>query len=464
MKRKKIIKFCFTLVVLLIYVIPFIYVGSFVFPAADDYCRATVSFDTFLPNVASWYLEHNGRYTNAVLSFLPVYDLSIYRLMLMISIIALGWTIIYFVKKTFQFFGRRISRIDVALVGIAFYVVLISQLSSVYEFFYWYAATTVYLYSVIFFLLLLTRLYKLYIKDYFDGLAALLIVLLIGNNEMFILLSNFLLIGLLSYKLKEKQNFKNILLLNIVAWIATLAVVFAPGSINRQSYFSEGGNFLFSLKSAILSTGMFGLKGLVEWPYILVYISFFLLLVSLYKEGKKTELKSFNPVVLFLLSFIAISSVIFVPYYAQGTISLNEGRIGNIVHIVFLILLFINIINITFFLQKNQVLNNCSFLKANSALGLIFLFLILLPLVNQNYNNLFSDLKTNALVDYENQMVKITEQLKSAEEEVVLEELTETKLLRNLENRLNGCYVEVMNDKYHLNLKKIINTYRSENN
>jgi len=465
MKNRKLLKIVFLLIIALVFIGPFLFITKFTFLSADDFCRSSASFENYFQNIFNWYKNHNGRYTNALLSYLPVYNLQIYRWILGSSILLLGITIFCFIKKVFEFFHLEKTSTTVFFIALVFYITAISQLPSIYEFFYWYAGTSAYMYSIILFLLFLIMLFNLELKNRPKMIiGSLIIILLNGNNEMLMGISNFLLIVILikNYISNGKIS-KKILFFNIVSWVSSLVVIFSPGSINRQTYYPEGANFLYSLKSAVLSSGMFTLKSLIEFPYILLFIGLILFVI---KTGKNNEAKNSingnNPIVLFIISFIGLVSVFIIPYYATGILKVNDGRIGNIIHIIFWIILFINLINFSLYFQRwipeyKRIIPN--FFPHIFLMG----FLLLILMTNINYKNIYEEISKGDFEKYKED-VKYRERLieNSEESKIVLKRISGTKTIQHYDitkdstDWVNSCYMNMINNKYDKNFKSIV--------
>jgi len=465
MKNQKVIKTVFLLIIALVFIGPFLFITKYTFLSADDFCRASASFENYFQNVYNWYFNHNGRYTNALLGNLPVYNLQIYRWILGFSIFLLGLTIYFFIKKVFEFYNLKKTRINLIFIALVFYIAVISQLTSVYEFFYWYAGTTAYMYSIILFLLFLILLFNLQIKNSPKIIIGSLIILLLnGNNEMLMGISNLLLIVILikNYINKGKIS-KKILFLNIVSWVSSLAVIFSPGSINRQTHYPEGANFLFSLKSSVLSSGMFTLKSLVEFPFILLIIGLILFFIKTKNNNEvKNPINTYHPIVLFIVSFIGLVSVFFIPYYATGILKLNEGRIGNMIHIIFWIILFINLINFSLYFQRLKPASKSIIPNFFPHLCLIGFF-ILIFFNNINYKNIYGELSKGDFEKYERDMETREDLLQNSNiSEIVLKRISGTKTLTHYDitkdssEWINSCYMNMINHKYEKNFKSIV--------
>jgi len=447
----------------IIFIAPFIYITRFAYLSADDFCRANAEFGDYWSYIIEWYLNQNGRFTNAFLSFLPVYNTYIYRLVLAFSTLLLGIALLFLVKNVFKHFNLVERWSEVFFISVLFYLAIIICLPSPFEFFYWYAGTSAYMYSIIFFLFLtglLLRKNENSNKYYF--FSGLLIVLINGNNEMLIPLINFLLLVLLMKTLifdKNKLNYK-ILLLNILSWISSLVVIFSPGSTNRQGFYPEGGDVLFSIKSAILSSGMFILKKTLEFPSLFLYLGLILFFLH-FKIKAQTKQLTFNPFYLAVFSFIGLSSVFFVPYYATGHLNVNQGRIGNMIHVIFWVMLFINMVNIT--LYSKRFFSKKTFGSVYLPMGIIVVFCFIVGFSNTNFQGLVSDFKNDEFKRFGREMDRRENEIKQAKgPRLELQKISGTEIMKyygistNEDNWTNRCYTSTINFFFNKEFDQIV--------
>lgn len=453
----------FSVLITFIFIVPFIYITRFAHLAADDYCRANTELGKYGVNIYEWYLHHNGRFTNAFLSFLPVYNSGVYKLVLMFSFILLGLAILFFVKNVFNHFNFVEDWSEVYFITALFYIGIIICLPSPYEFFYWYAGTSAYMYSIILFLFLTGLLFRSNRENSKNILlAGLLIVLIIGNNEMLIPIINFLLLTLLIITLmgdKLKLKFK-ILILNLLGWISSLIVIFSPGSTKRQGLYSEAGDILFSINSAILSSGMFTLKKLFEFPNVILYIGLTLVFLQLKsKEGAKSLI--FNPIHLAVVSFISLGLIFFVPFYATSHLNVNSGRIGNMIQVVFWIILVINLINLSSY-AKGKFFKKI-FVPAYLPMGIIIVFVIFAAFSNKNYQGLISDFKNDEFQRFEKLMTDRENKIKNAKGPYLeIQEISGTQIMKHYgistdrNYWVNRCFTNAMNFMYDKEFEQII--------
>ena len=454
---------CLALVLLIIFIVPFLYVNKFVFLAADDFCRTGSSFSSYFQNISLWYNNHNGRYANAAFSLLPVYKVEVYRIVLTISFLFLPVASWFFIKEMFCFFNFKIANNIVLFITVLFCILLIGQLPSVYQFLYWYAGVSAYMYSVLLLLIFLAQAFKLYREKLENPFFIFLVlILIVGNNEILILLVNFILMTILfSFFFQKKKFNRLVIVLNALSLICSLLVIFAPGSIKRQELQPGGGDISESIIDAFLSTSAFTLKSFFEIPYMIFYVGFILFICYLFNFSKLNNQKFLiNPIILASISFMAVFTVIFVPYYATGYVKINEGRIGNMIHIIYLIVLFINLFNFSLFLiAKFAVFQS---IKVYLPLGLFTLSLLLILTHNKNYTGIIRDFKQENFQNFKNQIESRNKFLMNYPyERIELEPIKSTETIPyfdikpNKNHWSNECYLNSFNSKYKKNYKSI---------
>src|SRR5680860_157206 len=92
-------------VLIVVFIAPFIYTTRFIYLSADDYCRASSSFIFFIENIKDWYLHHNGRYVNAVFSYLPLYNVTALRFFAASNFVLLGIILYNFNGVVFKIYN-----------------------------------------------------------------------------------------------------------------------------------------------------------------------------------------------------------------------------------------------------------------------------------------------------------------------------------------------------------------------
>jgi hypothetical protein len=441
-----------------LFVMPFGYLVEFTNPAKDDFCLA-MSFNEYPTLVKKWYFNLNGRYINALITSVPFVGNELRKLFLYFLFIFTGIILYVFSKKIMNYYRIKDSNPYALLLSTLFYITIIAKAPSLNELFYWYSSATVYLLSFLFFLIFLISVLKTmmgYRAPFITiGFTA---VLLNGNNELFIGITNFLLFLLLvkSFLQNRVLNF-SFLILNIVSWLSSAAFIFSPGSTNRQQQFDYGGNLIGSLKVAVIYGGKFIFESLLDPTYFFFYLFTFILFYR-YSEIKKK--KVLNPLHLMIVSFICLGSMFFIVYYATGLFSIRTGRIGDVVSMVMLTFVFLNIINIAVFFKtrKRIIYIDRYYLQLIAVVGFVGSLLI----VNKNYLDAHSDFVNGRFQAYRKEFKSRDSILKQSEnEKITLKPIKGTHIMHSGDGYLEGeeimknCYIRYVNRKYDKDFTEI---------
>jgi len=458
MLRKKHLYYLFSGLLVIIFIFPFVYLAKYTILISDDLCRFDVSSGTYFENVQEWYLTHNGRYINALISSLPAYNITTYRVIIASQFLVLGIMLYRFVHEILKLFEIDLKNFREIFLTVLVFIVLIAKMPSLFEFFYWYAASTVYLFSFIFFLLFLEFAVSCYFgKKWNFYLTAFLIIFVNGNNELLIGLSNLILFALLINDfLRFRKLNMYLIALNIISGLSSLFLIVSPGTISRQAQHSYGENLIGSIKVAIIYGGKYILTNLFEMPYFLFLIFIFLFI------HQKAKFKNYiPPSFLFLISYLSMTSIFFIVYYATGLFQVYTGRIGNLTSLIFLIFAVLNLINLAVYLKglKNYRIFNSKYIPH----FLVIILLSILILKNKNYTDLREDIVGNNLDRFEKKINERNLVLQGySGDTLVLEKIEGTKILRSgdvflvSEEWVRQCYTVYINKKYNLNVKKLI--------
>ena len=185
---KKITAQFFVLIILItVFLIPVLFITNFAYLNGDDFCRAGVPLTEFFDNLEIWYTGISGRYFNYFVVYLPVYNLRVYKLLLGLLFLGLGGSLYFLITKSFQYFRMENSRLVQLIISSLIYISLIAQIPNLFEYFFWYAGSSVYLLSTIFFCFILGFLFGISKISNFQFLLLLVLIFCLnGNNEMFI--------------------------------------------------------------------------------------------------------------------------------------------------------------------------------------------------------------------------------------------------------------------------------------
>jgi hypothetical protein len=441
-----------------VFITPLIYTSRFIFLSADDYCRASSSLLFFSENIQNWYLYHNGRFINAVFSYMPLYNLSVLRTIAAAMFILLGIVLYSFNGVVLKIYKVRCDKKRQLFLSLILYILILAQLPSVYEFFYWYATITAYLLSFLFFIFFMQFALKSYYdKKYNPIIIALVIILINGNNEILLGLTNFLLIALLAYRFfKDKKWDIYLVVLNIISWISSLIVVLSPGSLERQTQYEYGGNLIGSIKVAFIYGGKYFVESFFELPFMLFYLFVFLFVYNKLKDPIKDPI---NPILLLLVSYLSIISLSFIVFYATGLLDIRTGRIGNMVKLVTLVFLYINAINFAIFIKQSEDKLGNTQLMSRIVVAVLLIFIVS---ANKNYRDLYKDYKYGNLENYAINMELREQKIKSSKNsKILLTRVEGTLILKSDDNNLiseewmRSCYKAYFNEKYNLNIERV---------
>ena len=448
-------------IIVLFYILPFVIFTQYTHLGPDDLCRTNSSFQTFFQGIISWYSDHNGRYINSFFSLMPVYDLQIYRSILTASMVIFFCVVVFFIRSLLILTGRD-SKKEAFLFSLLFIVLLMSELPSLYEMFYWYASTTVYLYSSIFVLLLLLSLLESTRGNNKATVASgFLVILVTGNTEMYIPLVGLILaVWFFWFMVAARKIQWNLFFLIIIWLISALGVFMAPGSEKRQSMFSESGQFFFSLMKSFETALKILWNRLHEptfWMFLLV-----IFIISVGSKNTKAKRRAFNPMIVLLLSALAFISTIFVPFFALGFLDYSAGRIINCIHFVFYIIVIINLLNLINILscKFHSSLSAILFVTESSILrSLVFIiFLVTVSVSSQNFKGMHEDLVTKSYIKFDEEMTIRYELLKSTKKDTIeLGRLMQPKILDFKEDAIQPeCLLQHVKLHYNPEISTII--------
>ena len=447
------------LFLILIFIAPLVYISGFVFPLIDDLCMAVKNYGSFGGNLWEWYNFQNGRYINAVFALLPIYNLVVYRIVIASGFLLLEFALFWFVQRLFYCYAVKVSFQKKLFISLLLYIVLVAQLPSLFQIFYWYSGVGPYLYSFIFLLFFLGSVLLYFFKQKMNFPAfALIIILLNGNNELLMILSNFIILILFLWDwIRERRLNIKLLLLNIISWLSSMALVFAPATVLRRGLHVYGGDFWGSVKVAFIYGTKCIAVNLAELPYLLCYLVIFLLI---YNSIKNNKFRFIRPAYLFIISYLSVISIFFTVYYATGLFAVYEGRLGNMADIIVFTFSLLNVFNFAVYLRSiytHRFLASPFSAPALAAFLFIFIFFR-----NENYLSIRKDVWEKELVRYEDDMENRLEILAGSNNKVILLEAVKgTRILKSADIYYSGqewlqyCYKEYINDYLGKNFESI---------
>lgn len=453
----------FLLIGLIILLIPFLYLIRFAELSGDDYTRAIMNINDFSLNYSDWFFSHNGRFINGLLSILPIYGRYTFKVILLINFIAIPVILRILIKRFVRFSEIDVDNSVINIAALLLTLLIIIQLPLPVEFFYWISSMTVYSFSLLCFLMFIYGL--LGVKQNTKNavlVASIFSLLAIGNNEIFILLNNYIIfLFSIHFYLKFSKVSSKLVVIQIFSLASGLLVILGPGSKSRQSHFEDGGNILGSIILSLKNTVSLIANQFLNIGDILILVMIiFLSILIVYSNRSNNLMKSISIIKLGSISVGAIFLIILTPNYAMGGISYNAGRLGNLIQILLLLILFVNILN--FCVKKKDWF--IFFLKKTKTLySIILVVLFLNVVVSDNYLNLLEDFRNSSFHKQEIGLNNRINYLKNTNENtIVLEKRYKSKTLNyeeltvNKEHWYNKSYILYLNSKYDLSLESII--------
>ena len=216
----------------------------FAYPAADDFCYAAKARELgFFGAQQFWYQHWAGRYTLnlAYTAFSLSGDL--FQLYRYPPILFFSMTWLGFGFLLAQISRGRLSRLSVFTASGVLTVVFIAGTPSVAQTFYWPGGSFTYQLPNILLLFLLGLLIWQESSDItgrarllIAGLAGLLVILLVGANEVSLLLTASVLLGGTVYAWRQQRASRGVWLVLLVIALAAAAVsLLAPGNQERYA-------------------------------------------------------------------------------------------------------------------------------------------------------------------------------------------------------------------------------------
>ena len=388
-----------------LFMVPFLYLSVYNFPGADDFARANFgnSINSYLDNIVIWYNDHNGRYFNAIISCLPIYNLTFYK--------GLFWLISFLFCGTFAVFGKQLFP-DLKYKTLFLYSTFIImyfliKIPSVVQGFYWLAAVTAYLLSFILFLNLCSIIFKIYSEDQLRVpikhwvITFVLTFAIVGSHEIAMVTVDFCLALLILYSIVYKRSrLVYSFVVTIFSVICSACVYFAPGSAKRQDHFQSGRNLSRSLLEAFEDSIVF-FKHYLIFDTITVLLSVVTLIFFCIYFAKRKITKNINPLYFVLVSFSFVFINCFVVTYSLGSFEpLSSDRTTNMMFFYFVISWLLVLYTLSRYLVQNNYHNKFTDLKWLTPIFLVYV--VYYSYSSSNIQTAYNDLNNGVAKDYYN--------------------------------------------------------------
>lgn len=370
------------LIICCLFLTPYFVASFYNVPMADDICRSCVTYNNYFSSLLEWYLEHNGRYFNAIITDFPLfYNLTFFKLNFFLFFGLFFYAVFLFTKNIFPH-SSKFSRAVKSLVFVTFFFLLTPQIASVY---YWFAGITAYIFPFSLYILLLHQLFGLVIKNTSKVKTktvvfnSLLIFAIVGSHEviMALVLMVTLAFNIYSY-LHRKQLFKFSLWLTLFSILCILAVVYSPGTGHRQE---KETIIALSIPELIINSFSVSIEYLKQ--YILLNPVFYTLSLCLFivfswKAKPLRNVAPQQPWMPLLLAFSSVWGTCFVFIYSLGELDVSHpSRYVDLLYYFFILFWVLFLYSLALYFNKRiaAIPNNGITQTALVTFSLLFFYL-----------------------------------------------------------------------------------------
>lgn len=396
------------LLLLSILLIPYLYIGFYSNPVADDFTYAFKGKNNNLFDLLiGEYLNWNGRYfSNLLVLINPASpeNYFLYKLIPTLIILATLFSIFYFFKSLVK---KQIANSSILIASLFLLHLYLYQMPIISEGIYWYTGAITYQVGIIlimFYFGLFNKIINnensLFPKWFLKIGLIIILFLAVGCNEitmLFLLTASLFLIYQIKKIQLKQSSFIWLLLLSVVVF--SIIVIAAPGNLVRGSFFTNKHQFIQTITYSTLQTFRFITNWISSLPLILVSVFYIPINKKLSREFLIFK-NSFHltHIQSILALFIVVFLSIFPAYWSTGM--MGQHRTVNIGYFLFLIFWFISL---TVFYNKYKSILVSFWI--NKRLKIIMVLMIVLSLIfTKNGYNLYTDIKDSNQIQYNKQM------------------------------------------------------------
>ncbi len=350
------------LLALLVLVIPFLLLSFYCHPSADDFIlsKLALKMDSF-DYVSYMFNNWSGRYFGNFLTTinpLVFNNLFIYKLVPIILLILLFLALFSLIKESLR---RYINLQQSLIITSIIYVIYLDVLPDMAEGIYWYSSSTYYFTGGIFLLFLITFFLKIpNLNNFFKKfisiiICIILLVFIVGSNEIhtFLVFEFIILFIIAKLFFKKKLKLTEIVILLVLIGVSIIAIS-APGNFRRLGFLHNHFNFNYTFLNSFKSTSFLIGHHIQNIPFIVVSILTIPIISEFLHRENSLKIKfKINPIFTILISILIITSLYFPVYFALG--SDPPWRIHNSISLVFIFLWFLNIIIIIKYLNDKKI-------------------------------------------------------------------------------------------------------------
>ena len=351
----------FWILLLGLLLLPFLLLSFYCHPSADDYIFAAQVRKLGIPAYSDLiYHTWSGRYFSTFIKFYTplIYGwLWGYKLIPLFLIIFFYTSIYYFFKIIFV---CALSKIKKHLLSLAFVLLYFNNMPSTSEGIYWVDGSVNYLFAntllILFFSLLLKNWNTSILKIKHYIILAILPIMIVGSNEVSMLLLDEILILIIVYQfLIHKKINKLILIPFIISLISTIIETTAPGNYVKMTMsFPLNSDILLSLKLCVISFSKISVKYIQDPGFIIASMIYIAFLPVFYSEKLFNKMITISPLFSIPISLLILISLYFPVTFSTG---INPAlRIHDAVGLCFLFAWFYNLtITHNYFLKKGKI-------------------------------------------------------------------------------------------------------------
>ncbi|MBB6612219.1 hypothetical protein H7F15_14305 [Pontibacter sp. Tf4] len=321
--------------------LPFLLLSMYTHPAADDFSFAVRDKRLdYLTVLEQFYMTWTGRYFSTITLFRinpMIYDSVVaYKGYVLVLLLLFSAAVYYIVRVV----SRQVFSINYSLALAAMLVVLyLLQLPSPSEGFYFFSTYATYqlpnilLIGMLGLLLKFFRTQQVAARKLYTGLIAILIVAIVGSNEMALVITCTTIGFVTIINLKNTELRPYLLVLFIVCVSSCLVAVLAPGNFNRMHEHPNGGKLIWS----VVYGGFMTVLTFYRWllPVLaasIIYLLYFgLPLAHNYKHSRVFAANLWLTIVFYLATIFLMNFA-----FAWSTGERPTPRLENVIYFFFL--------------------------------------------------------------------------------------------------------------------------------
>ncbi|MBR5597717.1 MAG: hypothetical protein IKW30_09965 [Lachnospiraceae bacterium] len=345
--------------------IPLIMISPYVFAWADDYgfgyhCRHAWEDSGSLISILKAvfimikeaYFDWQGTYSSIfMMSIHPaVFNERLYAIVPMFFVFIIAGSS-YFFLKTVLHDGLKIKNTDSKICIWTYILLGIQTVPTIQSAFFWYNGAVHYIASHCMQLCMMAFILRLYMgkRRWTDYLGCLVTAIYVGGGNLITLVGTLFLtltIVLAVFVTKNWKQYRGIVVMCVVYWIAMAINLLAPGNYSRLGN-ANGMGLIQALLQAFVYSVQYLFGKWMDWTVVATILFLLPFLWRLVREIKG----SFSyPVIVLIFSWCYYASLFFSPLYAAGMVA--AGRYENVMYIQGLLLLFFNIAYLLGWIQR----------------------------------------------------------------------------------------------------------------